>query len=167
MQGGLGLGLGGGKSHKESAVDWSRGWRAEWTGWGQISWSLKNQSEEFRFNSKNHGKSSEGLRKATAWSDLVFCFVFVLLLGAGPVDMEVPRRGVQSELQLPAYTTATAMPNPNGTCRIWATFATYTVACGNAGSLTHWERPGIEPASLRILVRFSTHWTTIGTLYFF
>ena len=28
--------------------------------------------------------------------------------------MEVPRLGVESELQLPAYTTATARPDPSG-----------------------------------------------------
>ena len=31
---------------------------------------------------------------------------------------------------------------------------TYTTAHGNAGSLTHWVRPGIEPTSSWILVRF-------------
>ena len=46
--------------------------------------------------------------------------------------MEFPRLGVQLELQLPAYTTAH----------------------GNARSLTHWMRPGIEPASSWIPVRF-------------
>ena len=38
--------------------------------------------------------------------------------------------------------------------QIWAVSVTYTTAHGNAGSLTHWERPGIKPASSRILVRF-------------
>jgi len=37
--------------------------------------------------------------------------------------MDVPRLGVKSELQLPAYTTATAMQDPNHTChlhcRLW------------------------------------------------
>ena len=32
--------------------------------------------------------------------------------------------------------------------------ATYTTAHGNAGSLIHWERPGIEPTSSWIRVRF-------------
>ena len=41
--------------------------------------------------------------------------------------MEAPRLGVQSELQLLAYTIATAMEDP----------ATYTIAHGNTGSLTH------------------------------
>jgi len=46
--------------------------------------------------------------------------------------MEVPRLGVELELQLQAYTTAH----------------------GNAGSLTHWARPGIELSSSWMLVRF-------------
>ena len=57
--------------------------------------------------------------------------------------MEIPRLGVKSELELPAYATATAMQD-----------LTYTTAQSNAGSLTHWEGPGIEPASSWILVRF-------------
>ena len=35
-----------------------------------------------------------------------------------------------------------------------STSATYTTAEDNARSLSHWARPGIEPASLWILVRF-------------
>lgn len=38
--------------------------------------------------------------------------------------------------------------------QIWAAPATYTWAHGNAGSLTHWSRPGIEPAISWFLVRF-------------
>ena len=53
--------------------------------------------------------------------------------------MEVPRLGIELEMQLPAYTTATA------TRQIRAASATYTAACGNAESLTHGERPGIKP----------------------
>ena len=44
--------------------------------------------------------------------------------------------------------------------QIRAASATYATACSNAGSLTHWERPGIEPASLWILVMFLTCWAT-------
>ena len=32
--------------------------------------------------------------------------------------MEVPRLGVESELQLPVYTTATAMPDPSRICNL-------------------------------------------------
>ena len=62
--------------------------------------------------------------------------------------MEVTRLGDKSELQWPAYTTATAMWD------LWAASVTYTTTHGSSGSLTHWERPGIKPASLQILVRF-------------
>ena len=44
---------------------------------------------------------------------VLFVFVF---LGLYPRHMEVPRLGVESELQLPAYTTATATPDPS---RVW------------------------------------------------
>ena len=47
-----------------------------------------------------------------------------------------------------AYATATA------TLGIQAVSVIYTTAHGNAGSLTHGGRPGIEPTSSWILVRF-------------
>ena len=41
------------------------------------------------------------------------CVFFVcLFLGWDPWQMEVPQLGVESKLLLPAYTTATAMPDP-------------------------------------------------------
>ena len=45
-----------------------------------------------------------------------FFFNFCLLSKAAPMHMEVPRLGVESELQLPAYTTATATRNPSPFC---------------------------------------------------
>ena len=39
-------------------------------------------------------------------------------------------------------------------CRIWAKSTTYTIAHSNARSPTHWERPGIKPATSWILVGF-------------
>ena len=54
--------------------------------------------------------------------------------------MEVPGLGVESELQL------LAMPQPQQ-LRIWAASVTYTTVHGNAGSLIHWARLGVEPAS--------------------
>ena len=64
--------------------------------------------------------------------------------------MEVPGLGVELELQLEPT------PQPQQ-CQIWA------ASWGNTRSLTHWERPGIEPASSWILVRFLTHWASMGT----
>ena len=39
--------------------------------------------------------------------------IIVCFLGPHPRHMEVPRLGVESELQQPAYTTATAIRDPN------------------------------------------------------
>ena len=44
---------------------------------------------------------------------------------------------------------------------------TCSAACGNAGSLTHWVRPRIKPASSWMLVGFLTHWAAMETLFFF
>ena len=77
---------------------------------------------------------------------LLFCF-----LGPHPRYMEVPRLGVKSELQLPAYTTAKQ-------CQILAVSASYTTAL-----LTHWARPGLEPTSSWIPVGLFTRWATTGT----
>ena len=58
-----------------------------------------------------------------------FCFFFFLLFKAAP-KAYVPRLGFQFELQLPAYATTTATPDPSHVCN-------YTIAHSNAGSLTH------------------------------
>ena len=57
--------------------------------------------------------------------------------------------GGRIELQLPAYTTATAMQD-------MSTSATYTTAHSNTGSLTPQARPGLEPTTSWILVGFFT-----------
>ena len=62
--------------------------------------------------------------------------------------MEVPRLGVESELQLP-------IPQPQQ-LRFWATSAVDTTALSSGVSLTHWARPGIEPMSSQVVVRFVT-----------
>ena len=52
-------------------------------------------------------------------------------------------------------------------CGIWVTSVTYTTAHSNAGSLTHWARPGIEPVSSWILTGFVTAepWQELHYLY--
>ena len=81
-----------------------------------------------------------------ACRDIPFFFSFCFL-GPHLQHMEVPRQGVESELQLPAYVTARAIQDP-------AASATYTTTHGNARSLTHWVRPGFEPATSWFLVGF-------------
>ena len=47
----------------------------------------------------------------------IFCFVFCFLR-PHPWHMEGPRLGVESKLQPPAYTTATATPDPSCFCNL-------------------------------------------------
>ena len=47
---------------------------------------------------------------------LFFFLSFFFFLGPYLQHMEVPRLGVELELQLPAYTTATAMPDSSRIC---------------------------------------------------
>ena len=49
----------------------------------------------------------EGEHDATLLTPSVFCF-----LGLHLWHMEFPRLGIESELQLPAYATATTLPGP-------------------------------------------------------
>ena len=60
------------------------------------------------------------------------------------------------ELQLQACATATAMQDPSCICNL-------TTTHGNPRSLTHWERPQIEPASSWVSVAFLTCWARTGT----
>ena len=76
-----------------------------------------------------------------------FVFCFLVFLGLHPWHMEVPRLGSNQ--------SCSCGPTPQlQQCQIWASSATYTTAHDNAWSLTHWARPGIEPMSLWMLVRF-------------
>ena len=62
--------------------------------------------------------------------------------------MESPRLGVESELQVPAYTTATATWNPSRVCEL------HHSSRNVARSLTLWVRPGMEPWNHRNLLFF-------------
>ena len=91
------------------------------------------------------------------FSPFVFTFLF---LGLHSWHMEVPGLGVELELQLVVCATDTA--NPGLELHLWS-MPIYSVACSNTRSLNHRGRPGIEPASSGILVRFLTCWATRGT----
>ena len=117
-------------------------------------WNFLDQGSKL-LHSSNLRHSSNNTGSLTHWAtrelqDTLFFFVFFpFFLGLHPWHMEVPRLGVESELLLPAYAIATAVPDP-------AASANYTTAPGNAGSLTHWGRPGIEHATSWFLVRFTS-----------
>ena len=60
-----------------------------------------------------------GVPEGKIWSFsslFLFFFFFFFFLGPHPQHMEVPRLEVQSELQLPAYTAATATLDPSCIC---------------------------------------------------
>ena len=76
------------------------------------------------------------------------CFVF---LGPNLWHIKVPRLGVESEVQLLAYVTATATPDPS----IFNLHCSSRQSC-IARSLTHGVGPGIEPSSSWKLVGFIT-----------
>ena len=50
------------------------------------------------------------------WTSFLFLFFSFFFLGPHPQHTEVPRLGVESDLQLLAYATATATPDPNLVC---------------------------------------------------
>ena len=64
----------------------------------------------------NLSYSSDNAESLTTWppgkSD-TWQFFFFFFWGAAPSHMEVPRLRVESELQLPAYTTATVTTGSN------------------------------------------------------
>ena len=81
---------------------------------------------------------------------LVFCFFRAALVVYG-----VPRLGVESELELPAYTTASATWDPSHVCNLHHSSWEYWI-------LNPLIEPGIKPASSWILVGFVNHWAMMG-----
>ena len=89
---------------------------------------------------------------------LYYYFFFLLLFRAMPVAYG----GSQARGWIGAVAASLYIPQPQQ-CRIQAMFATYTTVHGNTRSLTHWVRPGMEPVSSWMLVRFINRWATMGT----
>ena len=79
--------------------------------------------------------------------------IFFFFLWPHMQHMEFPGPGVKSELQPPAYTTATTTQDPSCICDLAAAY-------GDSGSLTHQERPGVKPSSsltLRMVLKLLIH----------
>ena len=70
--------------------------------------------------------------------------------------MEVPRLGVQSELQLPAYTTATATPDPSHVCDLHHSSWPYWI-------LNLLSKTRDQTHNLMVPSRICFHCTTAGT----
>ena len=64
------------------------------------------------------GEDSQGNSKIQCFLFSFFSFSFFAFLGLHLQCMEVPRLEVESELQLPAYPTATATRDPSHVCNL-------------------------------------------------
>jgi len=85
-----------------------------------------------------------------------FLFFFCVFLGLQPWYMEIPRLRVELELQLLAYTTATATPDPSGVCEL------------HCSSWRHQILNPLRGARDRTLILMDTswdcyYWATTGT----
>ena len=123
--------------------------------------SIFRFSAGLQFGVCNHGDPCASPQKNEKKN---FFFFFLFFLGPQPWDTEVPRLGVESKPQ-GWKQSCSCRPTPQPQEHwLWAAPVTYAAACGNAGSLTHRVRPGMELAFSWILVRLLTCWATTGTL---
>ena len=79
-----------------------------------------------------------------------FCLFF---FRASPVAHGNSRLGVKLEQVIFKNRSHRPMPQPQPR-QIWAMYVTYSTAHSNTGPSTHSVRPGIQPASSQMLVRF-------------
>ena len=70
--------------------------------------------------------------------------------------MATPTAYGSSQARAQTGPAAATLHHGHSNGQIWATSVTYTTVNGNAGSLTHWARPGMELVSLWMLVGFAT-----------
>ena len=77
----------------------------------------------------------------------IYLFIVFYLLRAAPAA----HGGSQARGQIGTVAAGLRQSRSN---QIWAVSATYTTAHHNTGSLIHWVRPGIEPATSWFLVGF-------------
>ena len=91
----------------------------------------------------------------------IFFFLVSVFWGLHPWHMEVPRLGAELKLQLLAYTTVMATWDPSCVCDLHHSLWQHRIL--NPLSKAHWAKPGIEPTSSWILVRFRYCWATMGT----
>ena len=96
---------------------------------------------------------------ATGNFQFTFCLFVCLFgfLGPYPWNMEVPRLGVKSKLQLLAYTTAKAMPDPSHICDLHCSMK----QCQILNPLNAARDWTFNPH--RHYIRFLTHWATRRT----
>ena len=108
-------------------------------------------SSEFLLRAVRKNLFPASLLASGGWTTIfgvfLFCFLSFVFWGLHLGYMEVPRLGVQLELGLQACATAAATCDPSCICNLHH-------SSWQAGSLTHWARPGMEPSTSWFLVSF-------------
>ena len=100
----------------------------------------KKKKNQDVWNTVKSTSSSQGKETSNSFCFLGFLF---FALGLHPRHMEVPRLGIQSELQL----LATAVPDLSRICDLHHSSQQLRI-------LNHWARPGIKPANSWLLLGF-------------
>ena len=85
----------------------------------------------------------------------IFFFAFFFFFGIHPQCMEVPRLGVESGLQPPAYATATAMPDPSCISKLHHS----SWQCRIFNSLSNWTHIFMDPSQVHYC------WDRTGTFF--
>ena len=86
-------------------------------GWGRRS--KERHKVLCLYSNKSKLRCSTFKQKTTTWKvPGKFCFVVLLFLGPHPWHMEVSRLGVESQLEMSAYTTATATRDLSHICEL-------------------------------------------------
>ena len=134
-------------SYKRQEVEAASFLRSRPGTWNNVTSSLTYWSKLFQILSKFKRRENK-YHLAEEMSDYLqlFFVVVVVVLGPHPRHMEVPRLGVELELLLPAYTTATALWDLSCVCDLYHS----SRQCWIPSRLS----PGIEPSSSWTLVGF-------------
>ena len=57
----------------------------------------------------------------------IYLFIYLFILGLHLKHMEVPRLGIESQMKMPAYATATATPDPSHICDLYCSLQQYQI----------------------------------------
>ena len=135
--------------------------------WGMLKFPGQGSNPH---HSSDLSHSSESARYFTCWVPMelpklfdLFIYLFVCLfgfLGPQPWHMKVPRLGVKSELQLMAYTKATAMQDP---CLIYNPHHNSQQYC----ILSPLSEARDQTCVLMDTSQIHYHWATLGTSWNF
>ena len=100
-------------------------WPSQIKGFLLLFWSLfwliqplKFDLESGYFNYFNTFFQTMFYFNLNIYHEILFLLFFFVSLGPHLRHMEIPRLGIKSELQLLAYTTATARPDPSCVCKL-------------------------------------------------